>query len=203
MDNAIKHNSLENVDNIYSNKEYIDKYMDSERLSFYDKIIKTLIDNNVILDNKSIADFGSGTGHLLEKITRKFYNINGLGLEFSKEAICRSKEYFPKIDFIEHNIYDIYEDKKFDVIFCTEVLEHLEYPQKALNNILRTLNKNGIAIITVPNGRIDTFEGHINFWSPESFKIFISDHVKNTINIFPPLTNNKNLMTIIHKFNEN
>ena len=32
-------------------------------------------------------------------------------------------------------------------------------------------------MITVPNGRIDTFEGHINFWSPESWNIFIRGNV--------------------------
>ena len=34
-------------------------------------------------------------------------------------------------------------------------------------------------MITVPNGRIDTFEGHINFWSPESWKVFIESNISD------------------------
>jgi len=34
----------------------------------------------------------------------------------------------------------------------------------------------GILLITVPNGRNDTFAGHINFWSPESWDVFIEEN---------------------------
>ena len=34
----------------------------------------------------------------------------------------------------------------------------------------------GILLVTVPNGRIDTFAGHINFWSPESWDIFVAEN---------------------------
>jgi len=39
------------------------------------------------------------------------------------------------------------------------------------------LRPKGSLLITVPNGRLDTFDGHINFWSPESWEVFIK---KNT-----------------------
>ena len=38
------------------------------------------------------------------------------------------------------------------------------------------MNKEGVLILTVPNGKIDTFMGHINFWSPESWAIFLKEH---------------------------
>src|SRR5262249_22983755 len=62
-----------------------------------------------------------------------------------------------------------------DVVFCIEVLEHLTHPDKALRRLLTMLNTRGVAILTVPNGRLDTFEGHINFWSPESWEVFIRE----------------------------
>jgi 2-polyprenyl-3-methyl-5-hydroxy-6-metoxy-1,4-benzoquinol methylase len=63
--------------------------------------------------------------------------------------------------------------EKYDFVLCTEVLEHLLHPEIALNNIMNMLEENGKALITVPNGRTDTFGGHINFWSPESWNVFI------------------------------
>lgn len=59
------------------------------------------------------------------------------------------------------------------MLFCTEVLEHLLFPDKALKNILKMIANNGTLLVTVPNGRTDTYKGHINFWSPESWKVFI------------------------------
>jgi hypothetical protein len=36
------------------------------------------------------------------------------------------------------------------------------------------LNLFGIALLTLPKGRTDTFAGHINFWSPESWTVFLN-----------------------------
>jgi len=38
----------------------------------------------------------------------------------------------------------------YDAILCTEVLEHVEYPQKVVNELYRVLKKNGKLFLTVP-----------------------------------------------------
>jgi len=38
----------------------------------------------------------------------------------------------------------------YDAILCTEVLEHVEYPQKVVNELYRILKKNGKLFLTVP-----------------------------------------------------
>lgn len=40
--------------------------------------------------------------------------------------------------------------ESFDIVIFSHVLEHVEYPQKALNEIYRVLKKKGFAIIMVP-----------------------------------------------------
>lgn len=55
-----------------------------------------------------------------------------------------------KIDIVG-DIVDIPEnDESFDIILCTEVLEHLPYPIKALEEFSRLLKKDGILILTAP-----------------------------------------------------
>ena len=41
-------------------------------------------------------------------------------------------------------------DNSFDAILCTQVLEHLPYPERALSEIHRILKPNGRACITTP-----------------------------------------------------
>lgn len=52
-----------------------------------------------------------------------------------------------------------------------------------LKNLIGMVDKSGIALVTVPDGRIDTFEGHINFWSPESWEVFVKDLVGNGFDV--------------------
>lgn len=40
--------------------------------------------------------------------------------------------------------------ESYDAIVCTEVLEHVEYPQKVMNEFHRILKKNGKLFLTVP-----------------------------------------------------
>lgn len=42
-------------------------------------------------------------------------------------------------------------DGVFGSVFCTQVLEHVPEPQKALNEMYRVLKKGGYAVITVPH----------------------------------------------------
>lgn len=63
-------------------------------------------------------------------------------------------------------------DGKYDVITCTETIEHLTEPEAAVRSLLRSLSSKGVLVLTVPDGRIDHYKNHINFWSPESWKIF-------------------------------
>ena len=43
-----------------------------------------------------------------------------------------------------------FKQEEFDVVFSTEVMEHVQNPEKYLDEIYRVLTKDGIAVITVP-----------------------------------------------------
>jgi SAM-dependent methyltransferase len=61
--------------------------------------------------------------------------------------------YFSAID-IKSTIYDIpVEKESFDHILCTQVLEHLEFPELAFKEFDRILKPGGTLIVTVPLGQ--------------------------------------------------
>lgn len=175
--NPIEHNTKERLDELYSNPEVVTRYIDNQRIAFYKNIIEICCQKGIQFRQKNVADIGCGTGHLLKFIEEQSQAASLTGFEYSASAITVAKTICPEAFFQE---YDLYQnpDHSFDVIFCIEVLEHLLYPEKALQNCLKMLVHNGVLIMTVPDGRKDTFLGHINFWSPESWNIFIESQCK-------------------------
>src|SRR5688572_5064263 len=176
--NAIEHNSKDQMDKFYSDDETLMNYFDRERIEFYKEIVNLAKDRDIFSGVQSIVDAGCGTGHLLHYLQQEFGFQRATGLEYSPEAIKVAKKKFPHFDFYEFDIYKSW-NQKFDLILCTEVLEHLLYPDDALGNLFSMMKDNGRLLITVPNGRFDTFGGHINFWSPESWEVFIRKNSKN------------------------
>jgi O-antigen/teichoic acid export membrane protein/SAM-dependent methyltransferase len=168
----IDHNSQQRLNEFYSNPKFVEAYLNPTRLKFYGEVIELLYDKGIDYNGKHIADIGCGTGHLLLTIRDDYCPLSLTGFEYSGAALSLAQTVVPDAKFYYLDIYDGI-NFQFDVVFCVEVLEHLLHPDKALKNVLRMINTSGTALITVPNGRIDTFEGHINFWSPESWEVFV------------------------------
>lgn len=69
-----------------------------------------------------------------------------LGVEYSPESVYRGCE----ADFFGDAMQLPLADKSVDTILCTEVLEHLPNPEKAIAEFARILKPNGIVITTAP-----------------------------------------------------
>lgn len=163
-------NSKEGLEEFYSDREAVESYLDP---GFYDRILDLLAGYGVDYEQRLVADVGCGTGGLLIALRQRSQTGSLTGFEYSEKALDIARLQLSTAEFYT---FDIYEGvgRQFDVIFCIEVLEHLLRPDIALRNLLDMLRDSGVAMVTVPNGRVDDFEGHINFWSPESWKVFVN-----------------------------
>jgi 2-polyprenyl-3-methyl-5-hydroxy-6-metoxy-1,4-benzoquinol methylase len=163
-----EHNSRENMDNFYSDSELLKTYFTPNRLGFYSDVTKRIA--NLQLHPSSVLDVGSGSGHLLAGIKDLYPNATMLGVDFSEASVTLAKRLQPGITFQPCSIFDLDQlGGTYDLVICTEVLEHLEKADVALSKLVRMCATGGTIVITVPNGRTDTFAGHFNFWTPESF----------------------------------
>lgn len=169
VSSPVHFNSKDGLNEFYSDIEAVESFLDP---GFYDRLIDLLATNGVNYEQKRVADIGCGTGGLLKAVKNRFQPSTLTGFEYSENALEIARSKVPGVEFC---YFDIYEGAahQFDVVFCIEVLEHLLHPDRALRNIVNMLADSGVALITVPNGRIDTFDGHINFWSPESWEVFV------------------------------
>jgi len=183
-DDSVKSNSVENWNNLFNNKKFLKSYLVSDRILFYNELV-SIVKQNIDLNNiDALIDVGCGTGHLLNEIHSQNNKIELYGSDFSEKALEIGKQLLPKANFINFDLYNIplNLNEKFDIVICTEVLEHLLYPDIAIKNLISLIKKKkGTLILSVPNGRIDNSEIHINFWSPDSWKIFIENNCKDAV----------------------
>jgi 2-polyprenyl-3-methyl-5-hydroxy-6-metoxy-1,4-benzoquinol methylase len=179
VESPIQHNSQEAMDNFYKKEGLLTEYIDNERIEFYKEVVGLIKSKIRFSESQTIADVGCGTGHLLYYLKEQVRIGRATGFDFSPEAIKIAKELFPSFDFYEFDIYKG-KDERFDTVLCTEVLEHLLHPDLAVSNLLWMVKPGGNLLLTVPNGRTDTFAGHINFWSPESWEVFVKKNLASS-----------------------
>lgn len=179
VENSIECNSEKSWNKLFSNSKFLKSYVGVERLKFYEELVQE-ISKRIDLQRISIIDIGCGTGHLLKLLAERFPNTKLMGVDFADEGVRVAQTLVPCAEFYRNDIYnmEIKWKESFDLVICTEVLEHLLYPEKAFKNLLSYVKPKGYLILCVPNGRTDTYGGHIHFWSPESWTIFINQCIE-------------------------
>ena len=107
---------------------------------------------------KNVLEVGVGSGELIGELLKLFKECNGVGLDVIQENIGFSNAWIASLNargrFTGMNL-DVQQDiptceDGFDLVVCSEVLEHLEDPQTALENMRRSMKRDAIAILTVP-----------------------------------------------------
>lgn len=99
---------------------------------------------------KSCIDIGSGAGVQTEI-------LRTAGMEvFQLDKYSNTAEY--RVDFLKHDF-----DRKFDIVFCSHVIEHQRNVGTFLDKIFDILSDDGLLIITAPKHAAETMiEGHLN-----------------------------------------
>ena len=94
-----------------------------------------------------VLDVGCGTGAVLEQMAAKHFTVSGVDINDTALAYCRDKGFQ-----VERGSADKmpYASASFDIVFALDVLEHLENPELALQEVKRVLKKDGLFIVTVP-----------------------------------------------------
>lgn len=100
-----------------------------------------------------ICDFGCACGEFTYLLGKKLPECNVTGMDISKAAIKRAKRNYCKIEFMVQDIFESH--KKFDVIFCSNVLEYFENPYKILEKLLRLTRKYLVVMVPYKEEALD------------------------------------------------
>ena len=123
-------NELFYIDEVKEKKHY-DKHHNNLESLGYVKMFEDLVQQFVLPKNtevKSALDFGCGEGEVLPIVLER----NGIS--------CDRYDlfYFPT---------KVYEDKVYDLVLSTEVIEHLDNPLAVLKELLSHIKKDGYLIL--------------------------------------------------------
>ena len=91
------------------------------------------------VDIKTVLDIGSGSGY---KLIKYFNHLNPTGLEI-EPTLSWLRNKYPDNNWVESNFYE--EIGNFDLIICSDVIEHIDDPDTLVNFI----NKIGFKFLVI------------------------------------------------------
>lgn len=155
--------------------------------NFYSQLEQLIVKVNA----KSILDAGCGEGEALARL-QTILPDKITGFDIRPECVEFSSKRHPDFHFEKQNIYELpYESNSFDLVICSEVLEHLDRPHDALKELIRVSRKGLIATVphepwfwlgSLARGKyLRTFGNHpehIQHWTPKSFHRFLKQETK-------------------------
>lgn len=116
----------------------------------------------------SVCDVGCGTGALLGRIAAARPPVGRhAGVEFVIEGV----KPIEGVDYVPGRVEDLpFEDKSFDTVICTHVIEHILEVGKAISELRRIARRRVIIVVPREREYRYTFNPHFNFFPyPHSF----------------------------------
>jgi 2-polyprenyl-3-methyl-5-hydroxy-6-metoxy-1,4-benzoquinol methylase len=187
---------------------------------YFLRVLKDAI--NISNKNVQILDIGCGIGTIDLYLANMGFYVTGI--DISKKAIQIAKKNSLTSNlkkFLSYYVKDIQstvtKKNKYEIIICSEVLEHTKNDKSIIKKLKVSLKKNGILIISVPSinaplyklGKLTQFDkevGHLRRYSAwdleslltsEKFKIIT---IKKTEGLIRNLLFTNNKLSFIIKF---
>jgi 2-polyprenyl-3-methyl-5-hydroxy-6-metoxy-1,4-benzoquinol methylase len=161
--------------------------------------LKTLVEEAKRLYPETVLDVGCGEGFVLDRLHQEGIGKKLEGVDILDRAIEIGRKLHPHLTLKQGSIYNLpYKDNSFDLVICSEVLEHLDDPEKALREVIRV--SKGYCLLSVPNeplfmlgnflrgknlSRFGNDIEHIQHWSNGAFYTFVDKHIEVIVNRQP------------------
>ncbi|QDT63295.1 class I SAM-dependent methyltransferase [Calycomorphotria hydatis] len=147
--------------NVSSDSQYYDERWQAENLQQqppngqrFDRVVSAVQFSGRLCDNASILDVGCGNGWLLERFTQcGCKSLSLRGLEPSPAGAKNARKRVPSASVHLGCLTSDFTTEKFDVITCSEVVEHVEQQPEFLQLMYNFLAPGGVLVLTTPNGR--------------------------------------------------
>ncbi len=135
--------------------------------------------------NKKILDVGAGSSPYRSLFDKHIYKTHDFQKLNSDQLL--HKQGYGQIDYVSDIINIPVENESFDLILCTEVLEHVPEPIAAIKEMARILKCGGEILITTPLGSHVHQEPYHFYggFTPFFYKRYLQEFGFENINIYP------------------
>ncbi len=124
--------------------------------------VKKLLQLLGVERHHSVLEVGVGAGNILEQVK----SAKRTGVDLSEFLLSKAKERLgPDASLIlgdAERLTDLLQKNSFDRVYCSEVLEHVQNPEKVMEQMAAVVKKDGIVVVSVPNeGTINALKGFL------------------------------------------
>ena len=130
------------IERYYEHSHGIVRWLERKRLAVLHTLAATKPGDDVL-------EVGCGAGHVLGQ----FQNVNRYGIDLSEGMLARIRRRLgDTVELTRGSAMDLpFASNSFDVVLCTEVLEHVPDPAVVVAELARVTKPNGRVIVSIPN----------------------------------------------------
>jgi 2-polyprenyl-3-methyl-5-hydroxy-6-metoxy-1,4-benzoquinol methylase len=133
-----------------------ERKVDLKKLKFiYNAVADYIRESSKEPEKLKILEIGCGDGSITLPLSAFGGTVTSFDIDDT--LVCGVKQEIEKrrisnISVLIDNAYTFAMNEKYDVVIASEVLEHLDYPEKVIANLKKHLVRGGYCIVTIPNG---------------------------------------------------
>ncbi len=140
----------------------------------------------------SILELGAGEGFLTARVHAKRPEAEVVAVELSADLASQAQKRLRQVHFLAASIYALpFPDSSFDLVLACEVLEHLEDPESALQEVQRVTR--GSIVLSVPDEPIwrllnlmrlrylsdlGNTPGHVQHWNQRTLRALVGRYFR-------------------------
>ncbi len=181
---------------LYDGYSQTDKYLKKlKKKIFTSKLKVKRIGKFINSTQKQFLDVGCSIGATVAAADQLGYNA--MGIDLDEVALKKANELFGECEFQAITTQDLLSTgRKYDVIYCAEVIEHVPDPHDFMQSLVDLLNPDGVLYLTTPDAghvrvpkdfvswnRVTPPE-HICYFSRKNMKTLLEQHQLKPIKFY-------------------
>jgi 2-polyprenyl-3-methyl-5-hydroxy-6-metoxy-1,4-benzoquinol methylase len=125
-------------------------FKNSVKRFFYERFVQQLVACITVIAPRTVLDVGCGKGVVTYAARQQLPQLTITGVDINRTGLVTAQQLNPGYDVVAGDIHLLpFPDNLFDLIVCTEVLEHLECPHLAITELQR-VGKHAL-LLSVPH----------------------------------------------------
>ncbi len=148
---------------------------------FYQTVHQRLLEFVQLSPQARVLDLGCGTGKLLQRLARRYPQMQGIGLDLSPQMLRlarKTNRFHPRLMFITGNAEALpFSDRQFEAVFNCISFLHYPHPQQVFQEVARVLAPQGYFYLAdfsplMGQSRVAFSPGGIRFYTPNQREAF-------------------------------